>query len=204
MRRFFHNIGVELLSEENYYYFRRLFVRFYHSFSTKNAAICVLIGMAAFFAVQIFYPKNKYSKGKPFAAAGLSIYGYLLYLYTIAFRPRYSSPQYELTFLWSYKRALNGFAYLWIEIILNYILFLPVGMLAPILIRHGKRRKKKVFALTMLTGFCISLTVELSQLILQRGLMEWDDLLGNVLGTFLGYGIYLGVDIVWQHCMKLK
>ncbi len=60
----------------------------------------------------------------------------------------------------------------------------------PILIRHGKRKGKKVFALTMLAGFFTSLTVELSQLILQRGLMEWDDLLGNVLGTFLGYGIY--------------
>ena len=200
MRRFLHNIGVELLSERNYYYFRSLFIRFYHSFSTKNAAICVLAGMAAFFAVQIFCPKDKYSKGKPFAAAGLSIYGYLLYLYTIAFRPRYSSPQYELTLFWSYKRALNGSAYLWIEIILNYILFLPVGILVPILIRHGKRKGKKVFALTMLAGFFTSLTVELSQLILHRGLMEWDDLLGNVLGTFLGYGIYRILSQVSNVC----
>lgn len=189
MRKFFHDIG-GLLSERNYYYFRSLFVRFFHGFGIKNAAICVLAGMAAFFAVQIFCPKDKYSKGKPFAAAGLAIYGYLLYLYTIAFRPRYSSPQYELTFLWSYKRALNGSAYLWIEIILNYILFLPVGLLVPVFIGNKKRKNKKTFAITMLTGFFVSLTIELSQLIFRRGLMEWDDLLGNVFGTFLGYGIY--------------
>lgn len=190
MRKFIHDIGVEFLSERNYYYFRSLFIRFYHSFSTKNAAVCVLVGMAAFFAIQIFCPKDKYTKGKPFAAAGLAIYGYLLYLYTIAFRPRYSSPQYELAFLWSYKRALNGSAYLWIEIILNYILFLPIGLLVPVLIRNRKRKNKSTFAITMLTGFFTSLTIEFSQLIFQRGLMEWDDLLGNVLGTLLGYGIH--------------
>lgn len=200
VRRFLHDIGVELLSERNYYYFRSLFIRFYHSFSTKNAAICVLVGMAAFFAVQIFYPKDKYSKGKPFAAAGLSIYGYLLYLYTIAFRPRYSSPQYELELFWSYKRALNGSAYLWIEIILNYILFLPVGLLMPVLIGDKKKKNKKIFAITMLIGFLISLTIEMSQLILQRGLMEWDDLLGNVLGTFFGYGIYRILSQVLNVC----
>lgn len=85
-------------------------MRFYHSFGIKNAVMCVIIGMAAF----------------------------LLYLYTIVFRPQYSRRQYELTLFWSYKRAFHGATYLWIEIILNFILFMPVGILIPALINHEK------------------------------------------------------------------
>ncbi len=138
IRKFIHDIGVDLLSEKNYYYFRSLFMRFYHSFGIKNAVMCVIIGMVAFVAIGIWEREIRHKLGKAFAAAFLSVYYYLLYLYTIVFRPQYSRQQYELTLFWSYKRAFHGATYLWIEIILNYILFMPVGILIPALINHEK------------------------------------------------------------------
>lgn len=197
VRRFIHNLGIELMSEQNYYYVRSLFIRFYRNFSIENVVVCILVGAVAFLAVRILGQKWQHNKKKSFAAAGLSVYGYLLYLYTIAFRPTYSVPQYELKFLWSYGRAVNGSAYLWIEIILNYILFLPVGVLIPILVGCGKRKDKKIFIITILTGLLISFTIELLQLILCRGLFEWDDILGNVIGTAIGYGIYKIISGLW-------
>ena len=149
----------------------------------------------------------------------LSIYYYLLYLYTIVFRPQYSKPQYELALFWSYRRALSGSAYLWIEIILNYVLFIPIGLLLPVLIKHketggqkyrrknrGKRAQEKrnrgctgtkngyAFAITVLTGILTSLSIEISQLCFRRGLFEWDDIIGNTVGTIIGYGIYKMVE----------
>ena len=178
-----------------------------------------MTGMAAFLAVCIWKRKDGHKWRKALSASFLSIYYYLLYLYTIVFRPQYSKPQYELALFWSYRRALNGSVYLWIEIILNYILFVPIGLLMPVLIKHkktgrqkygrknkGKRAPEKrkrgctgvksgyAFAITVLTGILTSLSIEISQLCFRRGLFEWDDIIGNTVGTIVGYGIYKMVE----------
>lgn len=114
IRKFIHDIGVDLLSEKNYYYFCSLLMRFYHSFGIKNAVMCVIIGMVAFFAIGIWERESRRKLGKAIADSFLSVYYYLLYLYTIVFRPQYSRQQYEPMLFWSYKRAFHGSTYLWI------------------------------------------------------------------------------------------
>ena len=178
-----------------------------------------MTGMAAFLAVCIWKRKDGHKWRKALSASFLSIYYYLLYLYTIVFRPQYSKPQYELALFWSYRRALNGSVYLWIEIILNYILFVPIGLLMPVLIKHKKTGRQKygrkngnkraqgkrncgctepkcgpAFAITVLTGILTSLSIEISQLCFRRGLFEWDDIIGNTVGTIIGYSIYKMVE----------
>lgn len=225
IRKFIHDIGVGLLSEKNYYYFRSLFVRFYHSFGIKNAVVCVIIGMGVFLAIGIWERKDAHKWRKAFPATFLSVYYYLLYLYTIVFRPQYSKPQYELTLFWSYKRAFHGSAYLWIEIILNYILFVPIGIWIPVLInkktdgrksewedgekrtgekmghRRGGMKCGAGFAVTVSIGVLTSLTIEVSQLFFCRGLFEWDDIIGNIIGTIAGYGIYKMMGKLFSGCI---
>ena len=46
------------------------------------------------------------------------------------------------------------------------------------------------FAITVLTGILTSLSIEISQLCFRRGLFEWDDIIGNTVGTIIGYSIY--------------
>lgn len=53
VRRFIHNLGIELMSEQNYYYVRSLFIRFYRNFSIENVVVCILVGAVAFLAVRI-------------------------------------------------------------------------------------------------------------------------------------------------------
>lgn len=66
----------------------------------------------------------------------------------------------------------------------NVLLFVPLGLLAPI-VSPGVRKLWK----TALLGFCVSLWIECTQLFLSRG-TDVDDLILNTLGTALGYALY--------------
>ena len=90
--------------------------------------------------------------------------------------------RYELIPLWSwYGVIVNHSQGLLIENLLNMILLLPVGILLPMIL-DSRLRPSMVF----LIGVLISAAIELSQLIFQRGLFEWDDMIHNGLGCMLG------------------
>lgn len=194
VRLLIHDAGVFLFTERNYNYLKRLFANFYRRFSLKNLAICALIFAIVYMAVLLRRKRSgeireRLFDGKALSAAILSSYGYLLFLYTLVFRPVYDSPRYQLTLFWSYRRALNGSMYLAYAIILNYVMLMPFGILLPV-IMNDKVEDKKRFLCTILAGFFISATIECLQLISHRGLFEFDDILGNVCGVVIGYGIY--------------
>ena len=66
----------------------------------------------------------------------------------------------------------------------NIILFMPVGILLPVVTDWKKMRK------TVIAGIGFSLLIETIQLITSRGCFDVDDVLLNGLGTVLGYGLY--------------
>ena len=70
----------------------------------------------------------------------------------------------------------------------NIIMFLPLGMLLPAVNRKVRWRS----ALGMSLG--LSATVELLQLVTQRGYCQMDDILMNTLGGCIGYMI--------QYCLR--
>lgn len=127
---------------------------------------------------------------KPFCFAIMLTYYYVLILYTLVFRVTYKTHQYQLELFWSYKRALDGSTYLYYEIVLNYLLLFPVGVLVCILLP----RKQPHSLLIALLLICFSsIAIELSQLLLRKGLFEFDDIIGNVLGGSAGYILCAGV-----------
>ena len=87
----------------------------------------------------------------------------------------------------------------WRNIILNFAMFVPLGFLLPIGWEFF-RRESHVF----LVGFAGSLAIELIQLFTKRGMFEWDDLLGNTVGTLIGYGFYLILAWAGQFFRKHK
>lgn len=64
----------------------------------------------------------------------------------------------------------------------NIIMFIPIGLLIPILFKVSD-------LFVILSGFCFSLFIEISQLFLIRG-TDIDDLIFNTLGSILGLLIY--------------
>lgn len=66
----------------------------------------------------------------------------------------------------------------------NIVWFLPFGLFLPAIWQKLKSYH------TIPLGFLLSLVIETSQLALDKGMFEIDDLVFNTLGTALGYLIY--------------
>ncbi len=103
---------------------------------------------------------------------------------------------YELVPFWSWREVLNGNSYMLTEIVLNIILFYPVGILLPVMLH----RKIKWWQ-GLLAGILISSVIEITQLVSCRGLFEWDDMIHNGLGCMAGC---LLLEIIRKVLDKLK
>ena len=77
------------------------------------------------------------------------------------------------------------------QIVLNYLLFVPLGCLLPFTWpgRYAGDGAARGAARVALVAAACSLCVELAQLVLRVGLFELDDVLGNALGAVLGYAL---------------
>lgn len=109
---------------------------------------------------------------KRWAPALLAAYGF--YVFSLAVLARESQPEacYMLRLFWSYESWPVGFE----QVVANIAVFVPVGFLA------GRRR----FLTGAAFGAGFSLLIELLQLLLHRGVCEFDDLFHNTLGAVLG------------------
>ena len=100
--------------------------------------------------------------------------GYMLIILggTVLFRIPFAGQHFQPRLFWSYA--------VWTvqrkQIIINVIIFIPLGYFAAGLL------KWKGIAV----GLGLSVLIEVFQLISQRGLFEFDDILHNTLGTFIG------------------
>ena len=105
--------------------------------------------------------------------------------------------QYELIPFWSwYEVFVNHSKSLLVENLLNILLLLPAGVLLPIIFDRRLRPSK-----AFMMGALISAVIEVSQLILRRGLFEWDDMFHNGLGCMFGCLI---VNAVMERVKRMK
>ena len=114
----------------------------------------------------------------------LAYIGIILYE-TILFRPAYPYMQYELVPFWSYRLAFYGESYYISEILLNYLLYIPLGFLLKAVFWRLKWWQ------CLLICLLSSCAIEVSQLVFRIGLFEWDDMIGNTLGGLIGFGVHV-------------
>lgn len=99
----------------------------------------------------------------------------------------------------SYRSAWNNFSVVeWQNIILNILMFVPLGFLLPCIFK-----KMRSFVKVTLTGLGMTLFIESMQFWGQQGIFELDDILDNTLGAMIGYGIYVLLCYVTQ-CIAKK
>ena len=79
----------------------------------------------------------------------------------------------------------------WINIIGNTALFIPTGIVLPILYK-----RLDTFPKVLLAGFGISFLIETIQLLFPGSVTDVDDLIMNTLGVVIGYGIYRLVKLL--------
>lgn len=73
-----------------------------------------------------------------------------------------------------------------LNVIGNVAIFIPTGIILPVLYE-----KLDTFWKVVLTGFCISLCIEILQLPFSARMTDADDLILNTLGTAIGFAIYV-------------
>lgn len=133
------------------------------------------------FGILIF--KSKMSLKKKIMSAILFFYSYNLLVITLLMRPVQENRVFNpLPFFINEYAKQNRGGWDWI---FNVILFLPLGLLVVYLINHKYR-----ILYTMLIGFGITLTIEITQYFSKLGSFELDDLIANTLGAGAGVLIY--------------
>lgn len=99
--------------------------------------------------------------------------------------------------IWPLSINLQPFAYLFDYALLseamrnligNILMFVPVGIVFPIVYRSLDTHSKAIGA-----GICFSLAIELLQLPFSDRVSDIDDLILNTLGYTIGYIIFLGI-----------
>jgi len=140
----------------------------------ESIDLLAIIFIAAFVA----YRKKNWSRLKRTMLPVFVLYlGFVIGI-TILYRYPFDQGQYNFELFWSYKKNSRR---LYREILLNYLMLFPFGMIGPL---YVKKRW------TVLTGLIFSLSIEVMQLLLKRGLFEFDDIVGNMAGVLIGIGVY--------------
>lgn len=120
---------------------------------------------------------------------------------TLLFRAVTPDYRIELELLWSYREALALEPALTVtsvglfeEIILNILLYIPLGYLLPYTWQRFFEKGRRVPWLVIGIGFLCSVLTESAQLMLRIGLFELDDMLNNTMGAAIGCVLYM----VWM------
>ena len=104
----------------------------------------------------------------------------------VLFRETGAERGYNLMPFWSYwgYGEQSYFLEMFGENILNVLLFVPIGFLA------GCGLERMTFKKVLFLGGGMSVFIELLQFIFKKGFCETDDVIHNVLGCLIGYGLW--------------
>lgn len=119
-------------------------------------------------------------------AWGLLVLGYgtLLLYVTVFSRPSNSEMAYNLWPFSSYVQIGNGDGYLLPQVIMNVVVFVPVGFLIRATFKEWNWGK------ALACGAMFSVVVEMLQLLMMKGTAEIDDVIHNTLGCGIGIAVY--------------
>ncbi len=151
----------------------------------------IVVGILFFIGYKLIY--KKLMKGtKNFEKKRLILYGisivYAVILLGAVFLNRsglYGNINLQL--FSSYKEAYNTMQMsLFRNIVLNILLFVPLGFLLPMYSDKLKKAYKVVGI-----GLAVTTIIEIIQYITKLGIFEIDDILNNTLGTLIGYSVFM-------------
>ncbi len=118
-------------------------------------------------------------------------YVILIYCSTVIFRVSGSETGHEFMPFWSYGAYFRGEnPRLLSENIMNMLVFVPVGFLI------GTQKR---WSVALIVGATISVIIETFQFFLHRGFAEVDDVMHNMMGCLIGYGVFRLIRSSWQH-----
>lgn len=136
----------------------------------------------------IFIVWKGFKTGLRYSAILLLVeYVFLLFCSTVIFRATGETRQYDFHPFWSYSRPD-----LFVENIMNVIVFIPIGMILGSLLRV-----KGSWLIALLIGCSVSVTIEAMQYFLHRGFAETDDVMHNTVGCVIGFLLVVMIKQIW-------
>ena len=150
----------------------------------------VYIFLLAFFCIASLILLSFYGikKGWRYILAFLLVeYVILIYSSTVFFRETQIKRSFNYIPFWSYERSD-----LYVENIMNIIFFIPIGFILGTIIRI--KASHRYWIIAVLLGSCLSLGIEMLQLLFMKGFSETDDIIHNTTGCILGYGLSILVN----------
>jgi glycopeptide antibiotics resistance protein len=165
-----------------------MYLRSLAQISPFQAAVLIIITITTLLIQKKDNTKTKKQKA---ATTLLTITIYIILLHTILKRTSSEQIQINLIPFWSYKEIAQGSEDLFWSDLFNILLFLPVGILMPLVQAKTKQESQNILIKTTIIAAFLSAAIELTQLILHKGLCEFDDVFNNTLGAILGYCITL-------------
>lgn len=151
-----------------------------HAFVT--IIIMILLSVLVFKILKQKFKKGLITKEKWIAWWMLISYSEVLLYCTVFGRRAWEYYRYNFDLGYSYKDIIFSADYTLIgQILINILMFVPIGVLCGVAIDRNKLRKSCFY------GVLISFVIEFLQLILRRGYCEFDDLISNFIGTAVGY-----------------
>ena len=120
---------------------------------------------------------------KKYRIAWILFIAYIIVIFQIVFFSREPGSRKEISLVlfetWGHSFNMHA---MFIE---NIIMFIPFGVLLPIVFKQVKSGWKCV-----LIGFLCSCGIEITQHIAQRGYLQLDDVVTNTVGMFVGWLIW--------------
>lgn len=163
----------------------------WNQYASPLMLLLLLVAVVVGVAVGVGLARVRARRGKAPLSRGTYLVGVLLWLWLVGMvcvtllgsRGIWGSGEVNLQLFLAWEEAwYAGDRTAWLYIVLNLALFLPLGVLLPLL---ETRFQKVTWVLG--TAAVLSLAVELLQLVLRRGSADIDDWFLNVLGAFLGW-----------------
>lgn len=156
-------------------------------------AVLILTGLGIVWAWSRH--KRRYGGEKPFpwkkTVLILLLIAYLAVVDYATLRRMYGGRAWNVSFhlFRAWREAWNNFSVTaWLNVLLNIAMFVPLGVLLPLV---WKRCRK--WYVMLAAGFGLSLWIELVQFFTGRGILDVDDLFTNTLGAMLGFFLLMTV-----------
>lgn len=123
----------------------------------------------------------------------------LIYCSTIVFRRTIENLPVKIIPFERYAKVINGTRdHVEPELLMNVLVFIPVGLLLATTFKDIKWRQ------TLLVGLGLSLSIEVLQFCFSKGTVEIDDVIHNVAGCMIGYGLNQLIKIGYEKVSKRR
>ncbi len=164
--------------------FAKLYSEFIRLYDVDRLHFIVSLSIMTIIIVLGIILSRKYAKDKIIVGSLASVYVAFMLHYMLFGRPFQAERTYELELFWTIRTAVEtgNLLYYW-YIVVNIAVFFIFTLFMCYLTSNSK--------MSISVALLLSVFIEVSQFIFKLGMFEFDDLINNVIGIVMGYGIYV-------------